>query len=247
MRQRVFEKQPGQIRFTEDFHEQPRGSLLPGQPIDLEFADSRIPEEPTGAAWLEACVQFDGGPVVTVPLHLRQGWRDIDPALTERGEGNLWVGTVTPPEGTKEMSIWFKKTLPSGKQYYDSRFGSNYWFRFPQVDLKLLSATVDETGFQVEIEAVPEITSTQVEYHILNAGAAPGVLSLAPAGSGVDSKRRWTGSASIDARSVVSFAIVYTAGGHTYTDDNQRRGYLAPDPEAILAAKRAELTRSKKE
>jgi hypothetical protein len=241
MKRRMFAKEPGQIRFTEDFHEQTRGSLLPGQSIDLEFADSRIPDESTGLAHLDAWIQFDGGPAEVVPLKLRQGWRDIDPALTERGEGNLWVGNTTPPPGAKEMCIWFVKTGPSERKYYDSRFGKNYWFRFTANDVDVLKATVDDSGFNLEVEAAPEITSVEAMYQILNAGPVSGVLPLVPVVASREGKSGWAGSVSVDPHAVVSFTLSYTAGGRTYTDDNHRRGYLAPDPGPILAARRSQL------
>jgi hypothetical protein len=245
MKQRAFAKQPGQIRFTEDFHEQTRGALLPGQPISLEFADSRIPDEPTGAARIEAWVQFDGGQSLRVPLALSHGWRDLDPALTEPGEGNLWTGTFTPPVGASEMSIWFVKTGPSGQRYYDSRFGENYWFRFTGDDLNVLDATVDAAGFHVEVEAATDVTSLEAHYQVLNAELAPGVVALSQKGPVSSGMNKWAGSAPLHRSAVVSFKLVYTAGGRTYTDDNQRRGYLAPDPEPILAAQRTALAERK--
>ena len=243
---RIFENEPGQIRFTEDFKQQTRGSLRPGQPIDLEFADSRIPDEPTGAASLEACVQFNKGAVVATPLRLRQGWRTINPALTEPGEGNLWVGRFTPPAGTTEMCIWFVKTGPSGRKYYDSRFGKNYWFRFVELDLDILSATVDAKGFHLDIETSGEVTSVEARYNILNAGAVAGVLPLSVKSDKSKDKKLWVGSAPLNPKAVVSFAVVYSANGHSYTDDNQRRGYLAPDPTLILGKTRVAASGSPK-
>src|SRR5262245_26680782 len=102
MFKRMFSSEPAQIRFTEDYHEQLRGCLLPGKPIYVEFADVRIREEPSGAARMLMCVQFDRGPAENVLLHLRSTWRNINPDLTEPGEGNFWCATFIPPEGCRE-------------------------------------------------------------------------------------------------------------------------------------------------
>src|SRR6266702_944166 len=135
MIKRIFTSEPAHIRFTENYHEQVRGCLLPGKPIYVEFADVRIREEPSAAARVLMCAQFDRGPAQHVLLHLRSSWRNINPGLTEPGEGNFWCGTLTPPQDSREISVWFVKTGPSGSQYYDSRFGADYWFRFTSLDL----------------------------------------------------------------------------------------------------------------
>jgi hypothetical protein len=235
----MFANEPGQIRFTEDFHEQTRGSLLPDHPIHVEFADARIPDEPTGSARLEGRVRFDGGPILTVPLQLRSSWRNIDPGLTESGEGNYWVATIAPPSGSRAMCIWFVKTGPSGRQYYDSHFGENYWFRFTPNDLNVVDATLDEHGFRVVIEASSDVTSIEAHYLILNRGLASGVAPLKLTGVTDLGMEQWIGVAPLDPKAVVSFVVFYTAGGRTYRDDNQRRNYLAPDPDAVLTARRA--------
>ncbi|MEJ0040592.1 MAG: DUF6209 family protein [Gammaproteobacteria bacterium] len=236
---RIFASEPGQIRFTEDFHEQTRGCLLPGKPITLEFADVRIPDEPSGLAQIAACVQFDQGLAQSIPLQLRKAWRDIDPALTEAGEGNLWVGAITAPPHTRELVLWFEKVAPSGKRYYDSRFGKNYWFRFTSLDVSTPDAGVDARGFHVTVDAQSDVGSIVVPYQILNRGLVSGALELRAVDTGADSDRRtWSGSAPLDPNAVVSFDVAYTVSGRSYTDDNQRRHYTAPDPDTVLAERR---------
>jgi hypothetical protein len=229
MLKRAFQNDPGQIRFTEDFQQQTRGCLQPGKPVDIEFADVRIPNEPTGKALVEAGIQFDGEAPIYVPMVLRNGWRTLDSRLTERGEGNLWMARFIPPAGCKEMQVWFVKTGPSGQRYYDSSLGKNYRFRFPQQDFEIMSATVGTDGFSVEIQAVPEITAIEIDYQILNAGTQRAALSLQPQARLVNGKKKWIGSCPMAKTAVVSFAVIYTVDCRTYKDCNQRRGFLAPD------------------
>jgi Family of unknown function (DUF6209) len=242
MRQRVFAREPGLIRFTEDYHENKRGAIVPGQPIRIDFADERIPQESSGAAQIDMYVRYNDGPAIRVPLHLLNSWRDIDPQLTETGEGNFWTGETTPPADARVMAIWFEKIGPSGNKYYDSRFGENYWFRFVSTDLNVSDATVDNAGFHVEVLASPEVSSIAAEYHILNHDLAEGTVTLSPdrTQSGKGGQARWTGTARLAPDSVVSFILIYTAAGRAYRDTNQRRNYLAPDPAQVMARQKSE-------
>jgi hypothetical protein len=46
---------------------------------------------------------------------------------------------VTPPENSREMSLWLVKTGPSWRSYYDSRGDLNYRFRYLQIDPRSLN------------------------------------------------------------------------------------------------------------
>jgi hypothetical protein len=245
MPKRLFASEPGQIRFTEDFREQTRGSLLPGSSITVEFADVRIPDEPSGLARVEACIEFDTDATQRLELRLRTAWRDINPALTEPGEGNQWLGTFTPPANSREFRIWFEKTGPSGTRYYDSKFGKNYWFRFTSIDIGEPEAQVDAQGFHFVLHALEEVNAVRVSYQILNRGLTRGTTDLSIAGSAPDPQRRiWHGSAKLAPDAVIAFDISYTVHGRTYTDDNQRRHFIAPDPSTVLEQRRATASRS---
>jgi hypothetical protein len=236
---RMFAKEPGQIRFTEEFTEQLRGCLAPGEPILLQFADTRIAEGTSGEARIVACVQYDGGPVQSVNLHLRAAWRDIDPGLTEPGEGNFWEGTITPPPGAREMSLWFVKTAPSGARYFDSRFGQNYWFRFVRQDLRSVDARIDAQGFGVNVDASEEISGVTVRYQVLNRSLASGDMTLNSSNAPTEGVNHWSGRTAMDPQAVISFDVQYMARGRSYTDDNQRRHYTVPNPDEVLEARRA--------
>lgn len=236
--QRAFYDEPGQLRFTESFRQQSRGSLLPGRTISVEFADVRIPEEPTGAANIKMHVQYDRGAPASVDLRLRAGWRSIDEKQTEPGEGNIWVAELVPPEESKQMSVWFEKIGPSGQAYYDSAAGKNYWFRFTGMDLQDLEASIGEGGFRIQVSALSEVSSVAAHYQLLNRALAKGALELVR--EGADNRRPgyklWFGLEALDKDTVVSFDIVYVVDDRTFTDDNQRRHYLIPNNEKAFTA-----------
>jgi hypothetical protein len=237
MFRRVFEHEPGQIRFTEAYRLKARGAVLPGRPLLIEFADTRIADEPSGQARVDAWIVFNDKPAFSLPLALHNGWRDVDPSLTEPGEGNLWIGSLTPPADATEMTVWFTKTGPSGRTYYDSQYGANYHVRFAARDVQVEDATIGPAGLQVVVRGAGDVTDVAVEFDVLNEGGVHGRLPLRRGDLDADGRTLWTGAMQVNPRAVLSLAVAYSAGGRTWRDDNDRRGYPVPDPQAEVAGR----------
>jgi len=90
----------------------------------------------------------------------------------ESGSGTIMKANVPVPVNASEVILWFVNTGRSGAVYYDSDYGRNYWFRFVQNDIRVISDQIvsdPETpysGFGVQVSAAPALTGVSVHYRV---------------------------------------------------------------------------------
>src|SRR5262249_12279609 len=133
------------------------------------------------------------------------------------------------------ITLWFQNTGKSGAEYWDSRHGANYLFRFVAEDfhvdsVKVLSDPAKPLGwFHIDLTAAADVSAISVIYRVANDPAQPAdvTLPLTAAPSPVPSgSRKWSGSAPVPPDAVVKFTFRYSAWGHEHTDTNNGSEYV---------------------
>jgi len=239
---RALEGKPALITFTMDFHQVVQGDLQPGKKFLIDYDAERLPNERSTyqgkPAWsITAYVKFSetGQPH---PYVLKSLTGPVRPKITnESGSGTIMKASVPVPVNASEVILWFVNTGRSGAVYYDSDHDRNYWFRFVQNDIRVLSDEVvsdPETpysGFGVQVSAAPALTGVSVHYRVLNMPKNPmeATVPLQMTGpSAGGNLNLWSiAKVVVPYRSVISFDILYSTEGRTFIDDNHGRGYLA--------------------
>lgn len=234
--------------FTADFHELVRGDLMDGT-SEVRYDPYRIvpPEEistlpATQRPVIAECVFHPGG----------QRWRKelrfppakwISPDWDPTGQGTMLETEMTIPEGADEFEFWFAYTDNNGNARHDSKMGKNFWIRFASHDIKIGSASVARQGthsaFSVSVLAVPEVESMTIRWRLTAQPTLPREQEALTQSPGADGWKRWSspeGGFSIAAGSPIAFDVVYTIGGHSYTDDNEGTWYIVPPETQWLAS-----------
>jgi len=174
---RALEGKPALITFTMDFHQVVQGDLQPGKKFLIDYDAERLPNERSTyqgkPAWsITAYVKFSetGQPH---PYVLKSLTGPVRPKITnESGSGTIMKASVPVPVNASEVILWFVNTGRSGAVYYDSDYGRNYWFRFVQNDIRVISDQIvsdPETpysGFGVQVSAAPALTGVSVHYRV---------------------------------------------------------------------------------
>ena len=76
----------------------------------------------SGPAWeIAAFYRFDGGALHVGAMTAMVGTSRVPAPLA-----------VAIPQGARQLEVWFKNTDRAGCVSWDSRFGENYRFRFPE-------------------------------------------------------------------------------------------------------------------
>jgi hypothetical protein len=204
---------------------------------DVLFGDPRWP--------VIGHFQFqEGGPVVDLELTSAVGAL-ANPDVDVTGQGAMYTGELRIPADAQQVIAWFSYFATNGVTHWDSDYGANYYLRFTTLDVKLLERVVTSdpqtpySGFGATIAASPAVTQVAVRFRVLNdpnQGGQRSVVQLQPTGKkGRDKRAIWqVGGVAVPYRAVIAFDIVYTVDGRSYTDDNNGRYYLAPDPELVL-------------
>jgi hypothetical protein len=237
-----------QITFTLDHHELVTGNLLPGCPCVLRYDPLRLlsPEDPdhlqaVSTMPVTAYVRFSPlGPIYSFDLQSRTG-RLRHPDVDITGQGTMQTGQFDIPTDAEEVIVWFSVRMPDGSIQWDSAYGANFHFRFTSRDLAVLRTTVTNdqqipySRFAVEVAADPAITSITARYRVVNdrtGDSRRSEVPLSPTGAADEQGRKiWSVSGiAVPHRAVVAFDLVYVAGGHRFTDDNEGRYFLAPMP-----------------
>ncbi|MEO8131321.1 MAG: DUF6209 family protein, partial [Bryobacteraceae bacterium] len=142
MQRRMFPQDPPRIVFTRDFHHRVHGDLLPGRTVTIQYDAARLPDERStdnGArAWtIKAFFKFvEDGPVYSIDMWTESG--AIQTKMSnDTAEGTIMVCRLDIPHDIDHVSIWFENTGKSGAEYWDSRNGQNYIFRFVAVDIEV--------------------------------------------------------------------------------------------------------------
>ena len=240
MRRRMFSQDPPQIVFLRNFEQRVHGDLVPGATITIQYDAYRLPAERStdnGAkAWtIKAYFKFkEQGPVYSIDMWTESG--AIQTKMSnDTGEGTIMVCRIEIPQDVDHITIWFQNTGKSGAEYWDSRHGANYLFRFVaedfQVDsVKVLTDPAKPLGlFRIDLTAAAEVSAISVLYRIANDPAQPTSATLpltsAPSQESAVS-RKWSGSAPVPPDAVVKFTFRYSAWGHEHIDTNNGSEYV---------------------
>ena len=229
-----------QITFTSDFHELVQGDLVPG-PCLLRYDPLRLVQlgdaahenhhirayvrfHPVGVEW-QGVMELPAG----LPL------ADLaDPT----GEGIMLTSTFTIPEGCDELEVWFSCTHDDGETHWDSDFGKNHWLRFGLADLAIKTAKVKapkkkaaaQDALDFEFATKAKVEDVKVRWRITSNPAFPRQVTPLVVANETPAGKTWTspeGGIPIPKGATIAFDVVYRVDGHTYTDDNQGRWYIA--------------------
>ena len=225
-----------QITFTSDFHELVEGDLIAG-PCVLRYDPLRLVSAETYPHdhHVSAHVRFhpnlgswDG--VMTLPAGVPLAVL-ADPA----GQGFMLETVFTIPNGCQELEAWFSCTHDDGTVHWDSKMGRNYWLRFPLKDLEIRrAANVKKTGtghdaLELEIGSAAATERVDVRWRFTHPAGVPRKTTTLVAHSDREGRKIWNtppGGIPIAEGATVVFDVVYTIGGHQFTDDNQGNWYL---------------------
>jgi hypothetical protein len=227
------------IIFTLDFHELVYGDLTGGDCVVLYDPHRVVPES-----------EIEGLPATQRPIvmHVRfhpsgQAWegemrfKKADRLIVDKdasGEGTMLRLEYPIPAGDDEIECWFSYVGNSGTPHWDSHMGANFWMRFPNHDLTIARADIMAREneamdlFQLEVDSVAAVESMTVRWRYTNAiNDARYQLPLAPVIMG--DRKQWTlgeSGAPVAWDTPLAFDLVYTSGGHKFTDDNQGTWYV---------------------
>lgn len=231
-----------QITFTCDFHELVTGNLKAGTALRLSYDPLRI--VPAGEPYtfgdpqrpVTAHVQFGAGsPVVLVAL-TSPGMTDT-PDRDATGQGSMLKGKLDIPAEAEMLSIWFSFARLDGSIVYDSDFGVNFNFRFPEHDLMDLDSNVvvdlaKNAGlFFLHLSTISIVDRVTVRFG--KAGVSRehnDELPLHEVAMSTDPGRKaWAIEDVVVPRAaVISFKVFYWIGGVRFKDDNTGHYYLSP-------------------
>ncbi|MFT4115029.1 DUF6209 family protein [Silvibacterium sp.] len=224
--------------FTADFHELVRGDLISGHGI-LRYDPFRIvpPEEvatlpavqrpvvaecrfhPSGELWSEHLL-------FPKARRLQADW---DPT----GQGTMLEAEIPIPPGATAFEFWFSYQDAHGEIRYDSEMGKNFFLRFASLDLKIESASQATRGeggvFTLSVLSLPEVEDITVRWRLTALPQVARQKTALISNSISGDRKRWTlpaGSLLMDAKSPIAFDLVYSVGGHSFTDDNEGTWYV---------------------
>ena len=225
-----------QIEFTVDWQAKVQGVLRPGGRFTVRYDSKRLPEERSTYNGLQtwnifAFASFSGAPAV-------------QQALKTPGGPGLMTQEFEIPEDARDITLWFMNTGRSGQEFWDSHYGQNYCFRFPQLDLELVSASVVPTpdapsnGFQLQVLAAQEVSAITVSYSAqLPGGGEPvtGSTSLNISLDDPTGRALWSvAGIEVPAQATVRFFFYYSVGNRTFVSDNEGKGFVAAPPLTVL-------------
>jgi Family of unknown function (DUF6209) len=257
MTRRLFSNDPPRIVFSRDFRVVVHGDLLPGRIAKVLYDAARLPsdralERGSKAGTVKAFYKFvEQGPVHEIDLQKEIGATQTKMSH-DTAEGTILVCRIAIPQGVDHVTLWFRKTDPSGAQSWDSDYGKNYIFRFMIEDFDIDSVEVAPdpakpmAWFRVQATAAPDISDLGVFYQVMNQPAGPHLraphpqefLALLPESPpDVSGKRKWSGAAPVPQNAVIKLTFSYHAWGNVHTDTNSGHGYLTwpgarKDPQA---------------
>lgn len=241
--ERTFRGTPPLLVFTKDRRQLIRGDFRRGADLTILYDAERLTGERSAdehgkPAWsIYSFVKFsESGEVHRLELWSETGVIRAK-AGNDVGEGTMMKGTIVVPADAEEVIVWFLNTGRSGREYWDSNYGANYHFRFVGEDIKVEHAAVVSSPqqptdrFEVMISAAPDVEGVGVKYSVVNTAPAPPLESqaeLVPSrAGGAGGRRTWSNDdVAVPHGAVVYFTVAYRARGRTYTDDNNRKGYL---------------------
>jgi hypothetical protein len=172
-------------------------------------------QHPAGQVW-EGAMRFSpGGRLIA----------DFDPT----GGGTALEVEFPLEPGTDEVECWFSYVDGSGDTRWDSEMGANYWLRFPTHDLEYRTAAIEARPkealdlFHLEVESIEAVESATVRWRSTTALNDARYEHPLAAGASAGGRKLWTlpaDRAGVVSDSPIAFDVVYTVGGHKFTDDN---------------------------
>lgn len=223
-----------QISFTEDWQAKVQGVLRPGGRFTVRYDSNRLPEERSTSdgqpTWnIFAFASFSGAPAVREALK------------TPGGKG-LMTQEFEIPSDARDITMWFMNTGRSGREFWDSHYGANYCFRFPQLDLELVSASVvasaPTSGFQLQVLAAQEVSAITVNYSAQPPGGGEPVTGFTSLNISLDDptgRALWSvAGVEVPFQSTVRFFFYYSVGERTFMSDNEGKGFVASPPLTVV-------------
>ena len=241
MLHRTEEQYRSQITFTSDFHELVTGNLKPGSTVRLSYDPQRI--VPTGDPYVF------GDPQRPVTVHVRFGPASptviseltspgiaANPDRDATGQGSMLKTNIEIPPDRQMLSLWFSFVDSKGAVVYDSDFGVNFNFRFPENDLQIISTNVvadpaEQVGrFSLQLSTTPEVDATSVRFCPVGRPRTDGQeLPLRQIDGGSENRKQWMlEGVVVPLEKVISFKVFYWIGGVRFKDDNTGHYYLSP-------------------
>lgn len=239
MMQRRFENQAPQLSFTSDFHELLEGDLRPGAPLTIRYDPDRL--APLQGyifgddRWqIMAHLRFvDQGPVTDLQL---RGPLTALPDRDPMGQGAMLTASTVIPREARFLEVWVSGEMPDGT-HWDSDYGYNYWFRFPYLDLYIVSAEVvphdrGDARFTLSVTSVPEVDAVRVRYSdITTRVRVKREENLREGLRTAEGRRRWEFDDGVALTALIRFKLYYWTGGRRYKDDNSGQYYTADRPD----------------
>lgn len=229
-----------QLIFTSDFHELVRGDLLPG-PCVLRYDPHRVvpPQEIAAmpATQRPVTVSFifhPAGGTWTGEMRFPPASRlvvEYDPT----GQGTMLETEFPLPDGCEEVECWFSYVDDNGATHWDSAGGANHWLRFPAHDFDIRRAEIiaqpNEALDQliIEVASVPAVETVALRWRYTQLTSLPRQQRALESTDTTDGRKLWTapgGSIPVASGTPLVFDLVYTVGGHEFTDDNQGTWYV---------------------
>ncbi len=225
-----------QITFTQDWQAKVQGVLRPGGRFTVRYDASRLPEERSTyngqPTWnIFAFASFSGAPAVRE-------------TLKTPGGPNLMTQEFAIPADARDITMWFMNTGRSGQEFWDSHYGQNYCFRFPQLDLELVSSSVvsssptPHSGFQLQVLAAQEVSAITVAYSAPAPGGGEPVTGSTSLNISLDDptgRALWSvAGVEVPYQATVRFFFYYSVGGRTFVSDNEGKGFVASPPLTVV-------------
>jgi hypothetical protein len=230
-----------QITFTSDFHELVNGNLKPGQPLRLSYDPQRI--IPAGEPYtfgdpqrpVTAHVRFGSVSQIVLVVLSSPGMVAV-PDRDATGQGSMLKAHLEVPANAEMISIWFSFTLLDGTAVYDSDFGTNFNFRFPEHDLEDLDTNVvfdrekKISLFYVHVSTTAAVDRVSVRLGRAGKQAGKDELPLQELAPSSDSHRKtWAiNDVIVPTGVVIAFKVFYWIRGIRFKDDNTGHYYLSP-------------------
>jgi hypothetical protein len=225
-----------QISFTEDWQAKVQGVLRPGGRFTVRYDASRLPEERSTSngipTWnIFAFASFSGAP-------------SVQETLKTPGGPTVMAQEFEIPADARDITMWFMNTGRSGREFWDSHYGQNYCFRFPQLDLELVSSSVvsspatSSSGFQLQVLAAKEVSAITVSYSAQVPGGDEPVTGSTSLNISLDDptgRALWSvAGVEVPPQAPVRFFFYYSVGERTFVSDNEGKGFVAAPPLTVV-------------
>jgi hypothetical protein len=250
---------PPTILFRSDFRQYVRGVLRPGAKLFVYYDAERLTGERSMRGdqpgwWITMFARFvPNGAVMSINLWSRTGLiLTGQKATDEPDEGTLMKCDIQIPREAQFVELWFLNSGDSGRVFYDSDFGRNYWFQFTAAEIEVIDAQVvsqnKKSGieapaslFRVMVAAAQPVTAISVSYFYWVAGVNPPTrvrVDLRPSHLDNSGRMIWENApALVPSGTAINFDVEFAIEHRVYLDDNSGRHYLIPSlPTSVASA-----------